>query len=105
MDKNNKLSDQMILESYWYSIMDIMEVLGKKVAEKFALEIIHYGATLERKRELPWQAECTFESLKPFMDNSRKNVKKATEKNQKVKKKENSNCLDDVNNCKKDSEK
>ncbi|MGN1415498.1 MAG: hypothetical protein ACI4XF_01530 [Oscillospiraceae bacterium] len=77
--------DQMILESYFDSVMDISETVGEDGAEEFFLELIHYGATGERTHTFPWVAESTLRSLIPYIDNSRKNKKKALEKSRKVK--------------------
>lgn len=81
-------NDQMILESYFDSVMDIAETVGENEAEEFLLELIHYGATGERTHTLPLIAECTFISLKPYMDNSKKNKEKTVAKNRKAKQSE-----------------
>ena len=85
---SNEYNDQMILESYFDSVMDIEEALGKEKAEELYLELIHYGATGERTHTLHLIAECTFASLKPYMDNSRKNKEKTVAKNRKEKQSE-----------------
>ena len=80
------MKDMMFLKSYKECIDDIETLMGREMAEKFALEIVHYGVTGERLNKLVRGCEFVLAGIIPFIDNSAKKNAAAIKRSEEYKK-------------------